>query len=893
MALAPGLRLGPYEVAALLGEGGMGEVYKAKDTRLDRTVAVKVLPEHVAADPELKHQFEREAKTLAALSHPHICPVFDAGNQDGIDFLVMEYLEGETLEQRLKKGGLPLDQALQIGIQIANALAAAHRAGIVHRDLKPGNIMLTRSAAKLLDFGLAKTGAPAVAGSLSVLPTTPPNLTAQGAILGTFQYMAPEQLEGQDADERTDIFAFGAVLYEMVTGKRAFEGKSQASLIAAILERDPPPVSTLQSLVPPALDRIVAKCLAKDPDARWQSARDLCDELEWVESSTSVRDTRVQVDQAAKQKRSTRERLAWAAAAISFVAAAALLVPAIRYLRLPAPDAAITRFEIETPPTLDPMSFALSPDSRQLVFVATSDNVSRLWLRPLEEVKAQPLSGTEDASYPFWSPDSRAIGFFAGGKLKRIDLAAGVPQVLADAPNGRGGTWNRDGVIVFAPNTTGALMRVSATGGLATPVTRLVAGQSSHRWPQFLPDGQHFLFLMTLGPTETRGTYVATLGGDEPRRLLTDDMAAVFAPPGWLLLVNQDRLVVRRFDVARGIVEGEPMALAQGVGDNGILRGSFSVADGGVLAHRAGGGQRRQFVWSDRAGKIVGTPTPVDSNSSQSSVELSPDSRRLALYRTIQGNTDIWLVDLSRGVFTRFTFDSSSEVNPVWSSDGSRVVFRSTRSLANDLIEKPSTGSGAERQFLTSNEVRVPLDSSPDGQFLLYDALNPKTGPDLMALPLTGDGKPFPVVQTNFEEAAGQFSPDGRFLAYESNESGRFEIYVRGFPQLAGPWQVSTEGGTQVRWRRDGKELFYVAPDGRLMAVPVKVAANNELEPGRPVALFMTRLARGANAATTGGTQRAQYAVAADGRFLMNVSIDEAAGSPITIVVNWDAALDE
>jgi eukaryotic-like serine/threonine-protein kinase len=499
----------------------MGEVYKAHDTRLGRTVAIKVLPADVASDPDRRQRLEREARAIAALNHPHICTLYDIGHQAGTDFLVMEYLEGETLADRLTKGALQLDQALTYAIQIASALDKAHRAGIVHRDLKPGNVFLCSPgptparasrgryadenvSAKLLDFGLAKTGVPLVAGAgVSLLPTTPPNLTAQGAILGTFQYMAPEQLGGGDADSRTDIFAFGAMLYEMVTGQKAFEGKSQASLIAAILEHEPPPISSLQPLTPPALDRLVKKCLAKDPDGRWQSASDLHDELRWIADAGAAA-SGVNTVPAGVVARAPRERLAWRLTAASLVVALLAVAAAVIAVRRPGQDLPLTRLELSTPPTTDPFSFALSPDGRQIVFVATAEGVTKLWLRPLDQATAQPLAGTDRATAPFWAPDGRALGFFADGKLKRIDLSGGAPQVLADAAVPRGGTWNRDGIVVFAATTGSGLMQVAATGGTATVLTRLTSGQSSHWWPQFLPDGRRFLFFV-VGPPNTQG----------------------------------------------------------------------------------------------------------------------------------------------------------------------------------------------------------------------------------------------------------------------------------------------------------------------------------------------------------------------------------------------------
>jgi eukaryotic-like serine/threonine-protein kinase len=885
--IASGTRLGPYVIAAPIGAGGMGEVYKATDTRLDRTVAIKVLPEHVASNPDLKQRFEREAKTLAALSHPHICPIHDVGSQNGVDFLVMEYLEGETLEQRLKKGALPLDQALQIGIQVADALAAAHRAGIVHRDLKPGNIMLTKSGAKLLDFGLAKTGAPAVAGSLSMLPTTPPNLTAQGAILGTFQYMAPEQLEGQDADARTDIFAFGAVLYETVTGKKAFEGKSQASLIHAIMGVDPPPMSSLQPLTPPVLDHVVRRCLAKRGDDRWQSASDVTHPLQWVAEAGA----QLVVTGSARSQRGVPLGLAWSMATALIVGGSAVAM--MVYLRPAVPEPVVTRLDVMTPPTTEPFSFALSPDGRQLVFVANGEKGSQLWVRPLDQITAQPLAGTEGGSYPFWAPDGRAIGFFSDGKLKRLDLTVGVPQVLADAPQPRGASWSRDGVIVFAPSATGGLMRVTATGGTPLPITRVATGQLSHRWPQFLSEGRRFLYLATQGTAETRGLYVATVDGDEPTRVLAADTSVQFAPPGYLLRVSQDVLVAQSFDERRGTVDAELIPVAQAVAaDDGTFHSGFSVSAAGVLAHRAGAAARRQLVWVDRSGKMLGAVASPDEYI-PANPELTPGGQSIAVNRTIQGNQDIWLTDVGRSVASRFTFDEANESRPVWSPDGRQVVFTSNRNSWNDLFVKPVSGAAEEQPLLATQQNKAPLDWSRDGRFLLYANQDPKNASDLWALPLIGERKPFPVVQTSFDEIEGQFSPDGRWLAYASNESGHYEIYVRPFSDAGGKWQISTAGGTQPRWRADGKELFYVAPGNRLMGTPLGLTTDaRSLVVGASVALFQTRLvASAANVAPGGYFARAQYAVTREGRFLLHIAADEAVTSPITIVQNWTAGL--
>jgi Tol biopolymer transport system component/predicted Ser/Thr protein kinase len=884
MSLSAGARLGPYEIQSAVGAGGMGEVYRARDTRLNRTVAIKVLPAPFAADPQLRERFEREAKAISRLNHPHICTLYDVGHQDGTDFLVMEYLEGETLAMRLEKGALPLDQALRVGVEVADALDKAHRAGIVHRDLKPGNIIVTKTGAKLLDFGLAKATGPIVAGTaMSMLPTSPQNLTAQGTILGTFQYMAPEQLDGGEADARSDIFAFGAVLYEMLTGNKAFPGKTQASVIGAILKDQPPPISTFQPLTPPALDRLVATCLAKDPDERWQSARDLTRELKW--SAASAAQPHALAPAVAKKTLAGNVRVAWLVAMMALIVAIATPL----YLRPVAPESIVTRLDVVTPPTPDPFSFALSPDGRQLAFVAAGGEGSRLWVRSFDHETARPLVGTEGASYPFWSPDGNALGFFGNGKLKRVDVAGGAPQTLADVPGARGGTWNRDGVIVYAPQQAG-LMRIAAAGGTPAALTHLAPGQGTHRWPQFLPDGRRFLFLSALGQPNTHGVYLGSLDGREPTRLLFGETAAVYSPAGYLLRVVQGVLVAHRFDAERGVVNSESVTVAQAVGtDDGTFHSAFSVGSN-ALAHRPGGIARRQLVWVDRTGQVTGTLRPPD-DAIPASPTLAPDGRRVALNRFVQGNFDVWIIDIARGLPSRFTFDAANDQGAIWSPDASRLVFNSSRNGNWDLFEKLASGARDERSLLVTPQDKVPFDWSPDGRFLLYASKDPKTGSDLWALPVVGDGKPVPVVQTGADDREGQFSPDGRWVSYVSNESGIDEVYIRPFPDPGGKWQVSTNGGVDPRWRRDGRELFYLAPDSKLMAVAIQVGAEGRsLNPGPPVALFPTHLATGASV-NIGFLSTAQYAVAPDGRFLMNVTAEETAAAPITIVLNWPTAL--
>jgi serine/threonine protein kinase len=874
----------------------MGEVYKATDTRLDRTVAIKVLPEHVASDPELRQRFEREAKALAALSHPHICPVFDVGSQapstgsgQAVDFLVMEYLEGETLAQRLAKGALPLDQALEVAIQIADALDKAHRKGIVHRDLKPGNIMLIRSGAgrqgspqaKLLDFGLAKLRPVGAAGAvaLSAAPTVSSPfgaaqggpLTGAGSILGTIQYMAPEQLEGQEADARTDLFAFGAVVYEMVTGQRAFEGKSQASLIAAILEREPIALASLQPMTPPSLERLVAKCLSKHPDDRWQTAKDLHDELRWVAEGPSKVLT-------ARGDRSSRLRVPWLVAGAAVLSALAIVVA---YFRETPPSVALeTRLEISTPTSTNSRSFAVSADGTHLLFVASVKGQPRLWLRPLAGTTAQPLEGTEGAQEPFWSPDGRSVGFFSGGQLKRLDLGSGRPRVLSELGGG-GGTWNADGVILFSLHTRSPLFKVPASGvGQPVAVTALDQ-QASHRNPQFLPDGRQFLF-EAIGSAETQGIYLGTLDEGPPTRLTASNSRGVYLPSGWLLWVSDGTLVAQPLDLIRRTLTGEPVTVA-----DGVERASVSAT--GLIAYRSGQGSQNQLVWFDRSGIVQSVIAEPDNSEAVSSPQIAPDGRRVAVHRMIRGNQDIWLLDGTRA--TRLTSDPADDRWPSWSPDARQIVFDSSRSGTRDLYVRASNGVGPEKLLVTSPEPKIARDWSPDGQFLFYDSTSQRTGLDLWVLPVVGGREPKVFLSTPFNERNAQFSPDGRWVVYMSDESGRDEIYVRPFatPSATGPGspsasaarQVSTDGGIYPRWRRDGKELYYFAPGDRLMAVSM-TPAGSTLEPGTPVELFRPHLAGGYSNPNFGR----QYDVARDGRFLIN-TIRDAAAPPITILQNW------
>ncbi len=892
MILSASARLGRYEILSPLGAGGMGEVYRARDTRLERTVAVKVLPTNMASSPEVRQRFEREARTISQLSHPHICALYDVGREGETEYLVMELLEGETLSDRLARGALPLEQTLRFGIEIADALDKAHRQGIVHRDLKPGNVMLTKSGVKLLDFGLAKAMAPVTPpGSLTALPTRQ-GFTQEGTILGTFQYMAPEQLEGKEADGRTDIFAFGAVLYEMATGRKAFSGASQASLISAIMQNDPAPISSIQPMSPPALDRIVKKCLAKDPEDRWQNAADLGSELKWIgESGSQVGAPAVVV-----ARRKISQGLSWGSAVLLFAVA---LFFAVGYFRrspvaerdvrasILAPEKATFRFfgSSAGPP-------ALSPDGRLLAFVATtSDGTDLIWIRPLNALSAQPLAGTEGATHPFWSADSRFIGFFADGKLKKIDPSGGPAQTLCDAAQGRGGTWNREGTILFAPTANDAIYRISSSGGTATRLTRFDPSrhEESHRWPYFLPDGRHFLFFVRT-TRRGNGIYLGSLESGEEKFIVPASSNMAYAPSfagspeGLLLFEREGNLMAQPFEAPGFRTTGEPFPIAEKVARYEPTNSAiFSVSQTGVLAYWTGtAGAGQQLSWFDRVGKSLGS---VGAPGTYNLPRISPDGTRVAfsLFDPRTASADIWIEEIPRGVRTRFTFAPRGSSSPVWSSDGARIAFLSGPKGANDLYQKPATGSGGEEILLESNEDKSPTDWSTDGRFIAFQNLAAKSNTklDLWILSVS-DHKARPFLQTPFNEGWGCFSPDGRWLAYVSDESGRYQVYVQPFPGPGGKWQISTAGGSQPVWRRDGKELFFIAPDYKLMAVEV-VTGGTAFAAGTPRALFQTR------AATL--VVRA-YDVSPDGqRFLINSLIGDPTSSPITLVLNWTAGL--
>jgi len=883
MLLEVAARIGPYEILSALGAGGMGEVYRAHDTKLNRDVALKILPDAFASDPDRLARFTREAQTLAALNHPNIAHIHGLEESGGVRALVMELVEGDDLSQRIARGAIPLDEALPIAKQIAEALEAAHEQGIIHRDLKPANIKVRHDGAvKVLDFGLAKAIYPTVAAvnvSRSPTITSPAMMTGVGILLGTAAYMAPEQARGKPVDKRADIWAFGCVLYEMLTGQRAFGGDDVTVTLSRVVEREPD-FDALPANVPQRVRQALRVCLRKDPKQRAHDIADIRMALEGAFETVVAQTT------SSAESSVPRGRMAWMVAfAAAAVLAAALAIPTVRHLReTPPPSPLETRTEIVTPATELPTSFALSPDGRQIVFVASDDATRRLWLRSLATTTARPLAGTEGAITPFWKPDSRSIGFFTGVALKRLDLAGGAPQTLVPTIGQRGGTWNTDDVILFSSTVT-TLSRISVRTGVATTVTTLSTWQLVSA-PYFLPDGRRFLFFAQ-GGQDTSGIYLGTLDGSTPIRLTQADSSGVYLPAGWLLWVRESRLVAQRLDLAHAALTGEPVTLADGVVVDGLARNAVSVAATGLVAFRTGGGTQRQLTWVDRSGTVQGTVG--DPDDTLIDPRVSPDGHRVAVSRTVQGNTDLWLMDSART--RRMTVDAASDRSPVWSPDGTRIVFHSVRTGGGDLYQKLTSGAGVEERLVTSDERKTPLSWSADGQFLLYQSADQTNNLDLWVVPMVGDRTPSVFLKTPFREGYGAFSPDNRWVAYMSSESGRMEIYVRPFVApgaartaagAAGSQLVSTAGGIHPVWRPDGKELYYLNPAGAMMAAPINVTGST-LAPGAPVVLFATSIVGGG----VDVAQRRQYDIASDGRFLINRVLDSGA-VPITLLQNWN-----
>jgi Tol biopolymer transport system component len=881
MGLTAGLKLGPYEIVGPLGSGGMGEVYRAQDARLGRDVAIKVLPAEFSSDAVRKQRFEREAKTISSLNHPNICVLYDVGSQDGMDYLVMECVEGESLAKRLEKGALPIEQVLKFGAQIAGGLEKAHRAGIVHRDLKPGNIMLTSSGAKLLDFGLAK---PALASAslatlTAVMPGQPHSpVTQEGTIIGTFQYMSPEQVEGKEVDGRSDIFSLGAVLYEMVTGQKAFEGKSQLSVASAVLEKEPAPISTLKPMTPPALDRTIRKCLAKAQEERWQNASDLGTQLSWLTDASSASAAAVVAWPKVKMQRWMGAWLGWVlSAGLSVLMAGGL----VWWSNARVPKRASY---YASPFHLGANDLTLSPDGQTAAIVAYSEQGNKyvIWTYRLGEPAPSALEGTEGAMHPFWSPDGKWIAFFTQGKLKKVDLTVKSVQVICDAPNGRGGTWNKDGVILFTPDVFLGIWRVPAAGGTPTEETRLddSRAESSHRWPMFLPDGKHYIYLSAnfSGEFDKNALFLGELGSKERRLLVQANSNAAYADPGYLFYARENALVAQGFDLKTYSVKGDPHPVIKDLYYLPVLDlALFDVAKDGTLVAQTGSALAvSRLTWFDRAGKVLGAVGPAGSYANPN---LSPDGKRVAFDQRDGRVIGIWVQDLQTETVSRLTLHASLNQSPVWSADGKKIAFTSNRLLVNKIFEKNADGSGPDEQLTDMKAGRMvnPWDWSRDGKYLLE-----RNETELLYYAVADD-KSHEYIKGPWVVRNAQFSPDGKYVAYATNETGDWEVYVSPFPNASSKWLVSRGGGEEPRWRGDSKELFYVSPEGKLMAAAVKTGTS--FESMTPVALFQTRRRQKISSQDV-----FTYAVSADGsKFLFNTLVDQKEAPPLSIIRNWNA----
>jgi Tol biopolymer transport system component len=879
MPVKAGSRLGPYEILSAIGAGGMGEVYRARDERLDRTIAVKVLAPTLSGDPEYRQRFEREARTVAALSHPHICPVYDIGAQDGLDYLVMEYLQGETLAARIAKGPLPIDEALRYAIQIADALCQAHRHGVIHRDLKPGNIMLTKAGAKLLDFGLAKVndGRTDAPGSLTSAPTETTPLTRQGSIAGTLQYMAPEQLEGQEADARSDIFAFGLILYEMLSGKRAFEARSQAGVISAIMTTEVPPLSSLNTAIPPALDHVVTTCVAKDPDARWQTASDVLLQLKWI-AGTGLR---AGAPIAAGRER--RNLALLAALAISVIAV--IVLAWIHFGERSASPQNVVRFAIHAPVDAGFLAGAdipvLSPDGQRLIFTGTRrDGVRFVWYQPLDTLEAKPIPGTESAALPFWSPDSQSVAFYseADKKLKRVDLNGGAVLPLCALGNGiGGGAWLPDGSIIFSDNV--GMKRVASTGGDAKPVFADVpAPKMTQLWPKAIPDGKHILFL-AVGPDSSKeGIYAGDLETLKARMVMPVRSLFEFSPAGYILFNRQQAIMAQPFDVRALAIKGSPSTVVDRAGEFTSNWGALASASAnGTLAYSRPVNRAARLYWYSRSGTKLSS---IEGARFYNQLLISPDGRRAAVELTATEKTPtptIWLLELSTGILSLFTPNADFRYSDaVWTADGRGLIYHRTSKDGKSSIVRQPVGGGAQQVIISPEAPLYPEESLPDGSLLAIS----RSGKNVVRIPASG-GTPETIFQTDFESDEPHVSPDGRWIAYTCNESGQWEIYVAAFPSFGNRRQASNAGGIAPVWRTDGKELFYLTPLGKLMSVGFKGSAQPETL--TPAELFQTRL--------RADPRYNQYTVSSDGqRFLLYEPVEEN-DQPFYVIMNWTSLL--
>ncbi len=878
-----GQTISHYKILEKLGEGGMGVVYKAQDVALDRLVALKFLPPHLNASEQDKARFIQEAKGAASLNHPNICTIHGIEEHDSKMFIVMELVEGQTL--RDKGLNIPSKQAVDIGIQLADGLAAAHEKGIVHRDIKPENIMIHKDGrVQIMDFGLAKLKGAS-------------RLTKEGSTVGTAGYMSPEQVQGLETDHRTDIFSLGVILYEMLAGQSPFKGVHETAISYEIVNVDPDPIAAIKPEINPELDAIALDCLEKDPKERCQSVAEVARNLRRFKrqtsrtrmgSTTGTRPAFKPSEVLEPPAGLTTKKLFTVSNLVAGIAVLALIALGIIHFAESPRETRVYR-SIIPPPEKNTFSttlgghIALSPDGRLLAFVATdSSGKSLLWVRPLNALAGQPLNGTDDALFPFWSPDSRFIGFFAGGKLRKIEASGGPPQTICDAAGARGGTWNRDGVIVLAAATLGPLSRVSAAGGLPTTITKLDSSRKelSHRWPYFLPDGSHFLYVTrspASGAAEEDVIYVGSLDAAENKILLHASSNMAYTA-GHVLFIREESLMAQPFDVKGLAFTGDVFPVAEQVHyDPARSKAIFTVSENGILAYQTGDLLgNSQLVWYDRSGREL---ERIDKPGNFGTFKLSPDGKHIAIeiFDNKSRNADIWLYDIARKVARRFTFDPAVDQFPVWSPDGSRIVFSSNRKGRNDLYQRASSAAGSEELLFESNLEKFLTDWSSDGRFLLYSTIgDPKTGLDLWVLPLTGDRKPILYLQTEFEESRSAMSPDGKWIAYNSNE----QVYVRPFPEPEGKYQVSTTPGWGPQWRRDGQELYYLGTDNRLMAAEVK-STGQAFFVGAVRPLFGTQPVLGFSNS---------FEVTADGKsFLVNTTVGELSSSPITLVLNWDA----
>jgi len=884
VSIVTGTKLGRYEIRSQLGAGGMGEVYLAHDPKINREVAIKVLPAMVASDEQRLKRFEQEVQATGKLNHPNILAVYDVEAHDGAPYVVYELLEGETLRGRLRGGALSTRKAVDFAAQIANGLSAAHAKGIVHRDLKPDNIFITNDGhLKILDFGLAKLIEPISNVNDQTDVLTRKVNTDPGAVMGTAGYMSPEQVRGRAVDHRTDVFSFGAVFYEMLSGRRAFHGESAVETLNAILKEDPADLTTTNPNIAPALERIVSHCLEKNPDRRFQSATDIAFALESLSNATSHSSLPTVTEMSAGTKWN-RERMIWiAVCALLLVTASAFAFA--RFARSTPPNATV-RLALATPDNATfPARVTISPDGSLVVFIATNASGKRvLWLRPLNSTVAKQLEGTEGASSPFWSPDSRYIGYFANKKLLKIDASGGQPQTLCDSAEVSGGSWNADGTILL-PGLEG-LYRVSAQGGTPKLTTKLGPREEAHRWPYFLPDGRHFLFLADAARKEDHSIRIGSLDSQETKALFSGISRVAYAAPGYLLYVNQGSLVVQPFNAAAEKITGDPKTLVEHIAEVGMNHEfDFSVSETGVLAYQTGD-PNSELVWFDRSGKKLGT---IGEPRNYGMVSLSPDGQSIAasLMDSDGRVADIWLLDLKRdNIATRLTFEPSMEGDPVWSPDGRKILFSSTRSSSGsiDLYQKPAGGTGDDQLLLGSNAAKFPTSWSRDGKFIIFENWALKSQGALWVLSLS-DNQAKPLLQsTTYDQFQGQISPDGHYIAYTSNELGKWDVYIQPLALTGEKWRISSNGGVMPLWRNDGKELFYITTEGALMSV--EITTSPKFEGGVPRQLFQANM-KSIN-------QGWCYGVTNDGqRFLVNTFVQNLNSAAMTIVLNWTTDLKQ